>query len=190
MKVRNTLLALAFVIALFGSTAVHPAVIKGVRFDDTILAQQTRLFLKGTALSRYLVVLKGYAGAFYLPEGVESRQALEDVPKHLVLEYFHAIKADQFDNATKTMIKKNVSPAEFKRLLPKINQFVSAYRDVEPKDRYALTYLPGYGTRLTLNGELLIVIAGEAFAKALFSIWIGPKPVDAWFRSHVLGLSK
>lgn len=182
IKVRDTLFALTAVIARSGSTVVHAVVIKGVRFYDTVVA--------GHALSRYRVALKGYVGAEYLPEGVESRQALDDVPKHLVLKYFHAIKADQFGNATKTMIKKNVSPAEFKRLLPKINQFVSAYRDVEPKDRYALTYLPGYGTRLTLNGELLIVIAGEAFAKALFSIWIGPKPVDAWFRSHVLGLSK
>jgi hypothetical protein len=188
MKVRNTLLALAFVIALFGSTAVHPAVIKGVRFDDTILAQQTRLFLKGTALSRYLVVLKGYAGAFYLPEGVESRQALEDVPKHLVLEYFHAIKAKGFSNATKRMIEKNVTPVDLKRLSPKIDQLVEAYRDVEPGDRYALTYVPGYGTRLSLNGESLVVIAGEDFAKAVFSIWIGSSPIDERFRSGVLGI--
>lgn len=190
MTVRKTLFALAFVTTLSCSIAVHAALIKGVHFDDTIVAGNTRLFLKGTGLSRYLIVLKGYVGALYLPHGVESQEALEDVSKHLVLEYFHAIKAEQFGSATKTLIKKNVAPGEFKRLLPKVYQLVAAYRDVAPKDRYALTYIPGYGTRLMLNGELLVVIPGGDFAKALFSIWIGPNPVDAWFRSHVLGIDK
>jgi hypothetical protein len=190
MNFRNALFILAVVIALSGSTAVNAAVIKGVLFDDTVVARQTRLFLKGTALSRYLVVLNGYVGAFYLPEGVEGRQALEDVPKHLVLQYFHAIKAAQFGSVTKRMIKSNVTPAELERLLPKINMLISAYRDVEPGDRYSLTYIPGYGTRLTLNGETLVIIRGGDFAKAVFSIWIGPNPIDAWFRSHVLGIIK
>jgi len=190
MNGRKTLFVLAFMIVLFASAAVQAVVIKGISFDDTVVAGETRLFLKGTALSRYLVIIKGYVGAFYLPEGVESREALEDVSKHLVLEYFHAIKAKQFGSATKTLIKKNVAPDEFNRLLPKINRLVAAYRDVEPGDRYGLTYIPGYGTRLMLNGELLVVIPGGDFAKALFSVWIGPHPIDEWFRSHVLGINK
>jgi hypothetical protein len=190
MNIRKTLFVLTLVMFLYGSMAVHAAVIEGVRFDDTVTIQQTQLFLKGTGLSRYLVVLKGYVGAFYLPKGIESRQALDNVPKRLVLEYFHAIKAKGFSNATKRMIEKNVTPVDLKRLSPKIDQLVEAYRDVEPGDRYTLTYIPGYGTRLSLNGESLIVIAGEDFAKAVFSIWVGPSPIDEWFRSGVLAIDK
>jgi hypothetical protein len=188
MNIRKTLFVLTAVITLYGSMAVHAAVIEGVRFDDTVTVEQTRLFLKGTGLSRYLFVLKGYVGAFYLPKGIESRQALDNVSKHLILEYFHVIKAKGFGNATRKMIEKNVTPADIKRLSSKIDQLVEAYRDVEPGDRYALTYVPGYGTRLSLNGESLVVIAGEDFAKAVFSIWIGSSPIDERFRSGVLGI--
>ena len=190
MKIRKLLFLLIAVITFYDSMAVHAAVIEGVRFDETVTVEETRLFLKGTGLSRYLVVFKGYVGAFYLPKGVESLRALDNVPKHLVLEYFHAIKGTQFGHATKKMIAKNVTPADFRRLTPKIDQLAEAYRDIEPGDRYALTYIPGYGTSLSLNGESLIVITGGDFAKAVFSIWIGPNPIDESFRSGVLGIDK
>jgi hypothetical protein len=48
----------------------------------------------------------------------------------------------------------------------------------QPGDRYALTYLPGVGTELSLNGRPLGTIPGEDFAAALFSIWLGPHPLD------------
>ena len=178
-------------VLLVFSLAVLPAdgaQIEGVLFDDTVQIDQTRFYLQGTALLRYLVVFKGYVGAFYLPENIDPRRALADVPRHLVLEYFHAIKASQFAKATRLTIAENLTAEERKRLAPAIDRLAGAYRDVTPQDRYALTYFPGQGTRLTLNDKTLMVIPGADFSRAVFSIWIGPHPIDTAFRDRVLGI--
>lgn len=54
-------------------------------------------------------------------------------------------------------------------------------------DRGTLTYLPGRGTELTLNGRPLALIEGADFARAYFDIWLGPDPIDAGLRDALLG---
>jgi hypothetical protein len=51
-----------------------------------------------------------------------------------------------------------------------------------------LTYIPGRGTELALNGEPKGIIEGADFATALFSIWIGQKPIDESFKRQIMGL--
>jgi len=59
---------------------------------------------------------------------------------------------------------------------------------METGDRYSLTYIPGKGTELALNGEHKGTIEGSEFAAALFSIWLGNKPIDKTFKKQILGL--
>jgi hypothetical protein len=86
------------------------------------------------------------------------------------------------------MMEKNVDKATIERLRPQIDYHNSLYEDVEPGDRYALTYIPGRGTELALNGEPKGIIEGADFATALFSIWIGQKPIDESFKQQIMGL--
>ena len=65
----------------------------------------------------------------------------------------------------------------------------SLYVDVQPGDRYALTYIPGIGTELALNGQPMGVIEGADFAAAIFSLWLGENPYDKRFKSALLGLN-
>lgn len=166
------------------ATAIN---VNGTVFPDSVLIKNHRLNLKGAALLRYLVVIKAYTGAFYLPPEIPGTQALSDVPKQLVLEYRVSIKAGGFAEATTLYIQKNVDPKTFERLRPKLDDLNSLYRDVKPKDRYALTYIPGYGTELSLNGVPQGVILGKDFAFALFSVWLGAHPIDITFRDTLLG---
>jgi len=59
--------------------------------------------------------------------------------------------------------------------------------DVQPGDRYSLTYIPGNGTELALNVESKGFIEGADFAAAVFSIWLGPKPISDSFKQQILG---
>lgn len=161
--------------------------VNGTDYPDSILIKNRTFDLKGAALLRYMVFIKAYTGAFYLPQETSGADALSDVPKHLVLEYRVAIKAEGFAKATTLYIQKNVDQESFDRLKPKIDAFNALYRDVIPRDRYALTYTPGYGTELTLNGILQGVIPGKDFAFALFSVWLGAHPIDTDFRDALLG---
>ena len=77
----------------------------------------------------------------------------------------------------------------FASLEEPINRFNTFYRDVRPGDRYALTYLPGLGIELALNGERLGIIEGEELASAIFAIWFGDNPADESLKLELLGRS-
>jgi hypothetical protein len=191
MKIHhNRLLATAGAcMVFFVSGTLHAAVtrVDGTVFSNTVTVGQTQLHLKGAALLRYLYFIEAYTGALYLPETTDGSRALDDIPRQLVLEYRVAISADDFARATEKKIRDSVSDADFQRLLPKITALNRLYRDVVPKDRYALTYIPGSGTLLTWNDIPLGTIDGEEFARAVFSIWIGDNPIDKGFRDRLLG---
>ena len=169
------------------SAAPQAATVEGVTFSREVRAGDSTLALRGYGLLRYMVFIKAYVAAFYLPERIRSEDALGDVPKHLEIEYFHPITAEDFAKATSSSISRNVSLMTFQRLKPKIDEFNALYRDVKPGDRYALTYIPGKGTTLSWNGQPLGTVAGEDFAVGLFDIWLGPNPLDSDLKRLLLG---
>ena len=119
---------------------------------------------------------------------LQSSDVLEDVPKHLVLEYFHPIEGRKFGPATIKSLEKNIDTETLSRLMPRVEYHNSLYVDVKPGDRYSLTYLPGEGTTLKLNGVEQGTIEGADFAAAIFSIWLGPQPLDRSFKRSLLGM--
>jgi hypothetical protein len=160
--------------------------VEGVRFDTTVDTMDQRLHLHGAGLLKYMVFIKAYAGALYLPESVSSDHVLKPVAKQLVLEYFHPIKGEDFAKATRKKIADNATSDQVNGLQSRIDDLAAMYRDVKPGDRYALTYIPGEGTTLSLNGEALGSIPGDDFARAVFAIWLGANPIDQKFRDQLL----
>ena len=174
---------------LFGVllSAGNAAQVEGISFNDSYSAENIKLKLTGTGLLRYWG-FKAYTGAFYLQEGASIKDVLSDTAKRIELEYFRPIKGQDFGPATNKSIAKNVDSKTFKRLRPQIDYHNSLYEDVKPGDRYSLTYIPGRGTELALNGEPKGIIEGADFAAAVFSIWLGPKPINDSFKKQILGI--
>jgi len=160
------------------SAAPQAATVEGVTFSREVRAGDSTLALRGYGLLRYMVFIKAYVAAFYLPESIRPEDALGNVPKHLEIEYFHDINAQDFVKATTSSISSNLSLMTFQRLKPKIDEFNALYRDVKAGDRYALTYVPGKGTTLSWNNTPLGTVASDEFAVGLFGIWLGPNPLD------------
>jgi hypothetical protein len=182
---------LIFLLAL-GSAPHVPAApgqatVEGVAFKREVRVDDAVLALRGYGLLRYMIFVKAYVAAFYLPESVRSEDALTDVPKHLEIEYFHPIVAQDFAKATSASISQNTSLVTYQGLKPRIDELNALYRDIAPGDRYALTYLPGRGTTLSWNGQPLGTVAGREFAAALFGIWLGPNPLDGNLKDLLLG---
>jgi hypothetical protein len=173
---------------LTGAAASPAAVIEGVAFEEAYRLPDIELELRGYGLLRYMIFIKAYVGALYMPPGAEASQALGATPRRLELSYFHAITAEDFAEATRQKIADNVSTATQAAIAERLARFNGFYRDVQPGDRYALTYRPGWGTELSLNGQPLGRIEGEDFAAAVFAIWLGPNPIDATFRDTLLGV--
>jgi len=179
------LLATAVASPTSASTSTS-AEIEGVRFAGRVDRSGTALALNGVGLLRYKFFIKGYVAALYLGDEVRVDEALADVPRRLEIEYFWAISAEKFVRATREGISRSVDEATLQRLSGDIAQLNGLYRDGEPGDRYALTYLPGVGTELALNGEPLGVVEGRELAAALFGIWIGDRALDASLREQLL----
>ncbi len=162
------------------------AVIKDVRFADTVMVDQTELKVRGVAVLKWGMLFNVYAGAFYLPDGNPGRTWKSNIPKRLELAYFREIKAKDFSNSSDQLLRRNLSVAEYQELEERLKKFWPLFRDVKPGDRYRLTYSPGQGTELRLNDEPLGVVPGADFSVAYFGLWLGQDPISKKFRDRLL----
>jgi hypothetical protein len=167
--------------------SVLSAEVAGVFFDDTYTIDDTQLRITGVGLLRYMVFVKVYVAALYLEEGTGPDDVLSDIPKRLEIEYFHPIKAEDFVFSGEKLIAENVEPDMIVRLRARIDRMNALYEDVRPGDRYSLSYIPGKGTQLALNGQPKGIIEGVDFASAIFSIWLGPRPLSRSLKAALLG---
>jgi len=181
-------LAAALSVLLFAAAApAKQAVeVEGVRFAPTVQEGATTLLLNNAGLLRYRIVIKAYVAALYLGEDVTPSAVLDDVPKRLEAEYFWKLAGADFGPVTLEGMRRNVDAATLERLQPRLERFAALFVDVRPGDRYALTYLPGRGTELSLNGRPMGTIEGADFAAALFAIWLGPEPLDGNLKAALL----
>lgn len=168
------------------SVQTHALTVENVAFADSIAAGPFTLQLRNAALLRYLKLFRAYVAALYLPEEVPADKVLSDVPKRLEISYLVAIKGADFGRGAEPTLKRNHTQEELAGLQGRISRINAAYRDVRPGDRYALTYLPGRGTELSLNGTPLVTIEGADFAAAYFGIWLGREPIDDQLKRDLL----
>ena len=181
------LIGLCFVALLLFPSGSYAVQIEGARFTERISMEDKKLSLRGAGLLRYWG-FKAYVGAFYLEEGTAVDNALSDSAKRIEIQYMRSIKGKDFGPATVKSISKNVDSQTLKQLRTRLDYHNSLYEDVQPGDRYSLTYIPGKGTELARNGEPKGLIEGADFASAIFSIWLGSKPMNKSFKKQILGL--
>ena len=187
---KGSLLFPFFLLVTFLSFSVpevaHALTVENITFADSTTIGGKPVPLRNAALLRYLKFIKAYLAALYLPEGVKAEDVLADVPKRLEISYLVSIKGPDFDKGAAPVLERNQTPAERARLQGRIDRINAAYKDVKSGDRYSLTYLPGRGTELALNGTPLIVIEGADFAAAYFGIWLGREPIDEKLKRDLL----
>jgi len=164
--------------------------LEGVRFSEEYRSGDVTMRLSCVALLRYKLVIKAYVAALYLGDGAAAGDVLADVPKRLELNYFWGISGSDFGEAGDRILEQNLDAETFAAMRPRLERINALYRDVKPGDRYALTYIPGVGTELALNGDRIGVIEGADFGAAYFRIWLGDNPIDARFRDQLLGCAR
>jgi hypothetical protein len=179
-------IALSGAIAFAGTESGAERTVEGVRFAGVYEGEGFSLRFHNAALLRYKIVFRGYVVALYLPDGADPASALGPVAKRLEFSYFWKIPGPEFGKAGEEILTRNVDLQTVTALRERLDSINLAYKDVKPGDRYALTYRPGKGTELSFNGKPLVLVEGDDFAAAYFSIWLGKKPIDEDLKNELL----
>jgi hypothetical protein len=169
-----------------GAAAPHVR-IEDVAFARSIDVDGAPMRLAGAGLFRWKWVVKVYAAAWYVGDGADPRDLEADVPRRLEVSYLVPIEGPGFGRAARELLGSAFPPEVLAPLEERMARLHRAYVDVKPGDRYALTYLPGRGLELALNGTPLAVVEGADFARVYFAIWLGDRPIDRGLRAALAG---
>ena len=148
------------------------------------------LQLNGAGI-RYKFFFKIYVAALYLPRTQSDAAALlADPPANRVLMHFvyDEVSKAKMDDAWKEGFADNLEAAEFAALQPRLEQFIALFGDMHAGDEVWLDYVPGSGTRVTIDGRVRGTVPGADFNRALLSVWLGREPVSSSLRDSLLGL--
>ncbi len=163
--------------------------VSDLEFKDIFKRGSVELSLRGAGLKKFSSI-RIAAAAFYLKKDVDTKDALADVSKAIEIIFLQNIPAIELQRAMTKGIRLNVSQKEFNKLLPSNDILNAYYPSVKKMDRMQITYVAGKGTILEVNGVVKGAIPGADFGRAFFSIWLGQRPVDPFFKKILLGKVK
>jgi hypothetical protein len=169
--------------------------IEGVKLPDGITLSKggPELVLNGAGVRHKLMAVRVYIGALYLTaKKKNAEEVLADTgPKRVAMHVLiEELTAGELIASLNDAIAANHIPAEIaliERRLRDLNRMMSSIGVLKRGGVVYIDFIPGTGTRITVNGEDKLVIPGEDFFKALLRIWIGSKPVDGRLRDAMLG---
>ncbi len=180
-------LILAAALSLVAVT-VSAATVAGANIEDTVTVGGQKLVLNGAALRKKFVV-KVYVGALYLQQKQSNAAAIvtADAPRRQVMHFLYEVDKGKMVEAWEGGLKDNTpnASAEVKTAFKTLGTWME---DMPVGKRIVLTYTPGTGTLVEVNGKNKGTLGGKAVADALLNTWVGPKPgPGADFKKGILG---
>jgi hypothetical protein len=110
-----------------------------------------------------------------------------DAPRRQVMHFLYSVSKSQMCDAWDEGLEDNTKnpSAELKTAF----KTLCSWMEPIPKgNRLVLTYLPGQGTTVEVNGKAKGTLPGKATSDAILATWIGPKPGPGEdFKNAVLG---
>ncbi len=188
----KTLIALAGLLVLLHAPLVPAARVAGVEIPDQVTPAglDRPLQLNGAGV-RKKFFFKIYVGALYLPRKESSASAIlaADAPNRVLMHFLYdEVSRDKLAAAWREGFAANHAPRALAALESRIGQFSNLFGDAREGDRVWIDYLPGQGTRVTINDEMKGVVPGADFNHALLRVWLGDEPVMEDLKRAMLGL--
>ena len=184
-KIRTFLVPLVSVITL--TSQLLGGTLAGVTLPDTVQVGGRILLLNGLGLRKKYMVKVYVAGLYLEQKSADPGVILKpDAPKRIVMHFVRSVSKSQIVDAFSESLEDN-SPDAKQTIKADIDQFFGALDSVKDGDEIFLTYFPGTGTTVTIDGKQKLTIAAPAFAPVLFSVWLGPKPPSQDLKAGLLG---
>ena len=174
-----------------GAAAVE---VMGVKVADKVMlsAGGPELVLNGAGVRQKLMSVDVYVGALYLTAVRRTaNEVLADPgPKRVLMHVvIPELTAKELTASLNDAIAANHIPAEIaliEKRLSDLNRMMNSIGVLKRGAVVHIDFMPGAGTRITVDGVERITIPGDDFFRALLRIWIGRKPVDGRLRDALL----
>lgn len=185
-------IALAAAACLLAASAMAQTTVSGVKYDETVDARGTRLQLNGAG-TRYKAIFKVYTAGLYLGKkaGTPEEVLAAPGPKRMNITMLRDIDSGELGKLFSRGMEDNMDRAAFSKLIPgvlRMSQIFSDHKKLSAGDTFAIDWIPGTGTVITVQGKP----QGEPFKEpeffnALLRIWLGPNPADYKLKEALLG---
>lgn len=149
------------------------------------------LVLDGLGLRKKFFI-KVYVGGLYLPakESSPAKVLAADSPRRMTFHFLYSVSAKQMCDAWDEGLADNnpSAPADVKAGFKTLCTYME---DIPKGHEMVLTYVPGQGTTVEVNGKTKGTLAGKPTADAVLATWIGPHPGPGEdFKQAVLGAAR
>jgi len=180
-------LTLALSFAAFFAAVLVAGEVAGVKMPDSVTVDGKTLKLNGMGL-RKKMMFKVYVAGLYVETPTKDAAALISASeiKSMRLRILRNLKGAQVSESISDGFERN-SKDQMPKLKARLDKFAAMIPDVSEGDEIALTWLPDKGTSVAVRGTDRGVIEGRDFADALFSVWLGPNPVQEDLKKALLG---
>jgi hypothetical protein len=173
------------------SGAIQAREFDGIKLPDKIALPNTSKTVQLNGVGyRKKFFIKIYIGALYTEKLARSRDEVIalDGPKRVLMHFvYDEVSSEKLADAWNEGFEENLSEDAFNQLRPQIGKFNAMFPTVKEGDVIYLDYIPGSGTRVTINGENRGLVAGRDFNNALLDIWLGEEPADKSLKKAMLG---
>lgn len=180
--------ALVFCAWMAISTAmVHAREVAGVNMPNTTSVAGENLQLNGMGVLKKIIFVKIYVVGLYLQTPTTDAQVAirKNEIKRMVINMQHDVSRKKFVKALESSFTRNSGP-RMPALRSRLDELEHALPAIKKGNVLEFTYLPSSGTIMRCQGRE-VTIQGRDFADALFSIWLGAKPVNSDLRRELLG---
>ena len=186
MSSRISILILAFALA---GVSAGAQTLAGVTPADSVKVSGQTLVLNGAGARKKMFVTV-YVGALYLTSKQTSAQAIlaSDTPRRMVMHFVYNVDRGKMADAWQDGLAAN-TPNASTEVRGAFTTLSSWMEDIPAGNEIVLTYVPGRGTSVQVNGTIKgLLPGGKPVADAILATWIGPKPGPGEaFKNAILG---
>lgn len=174
---------IALVTVLFVLPA-HAGKLEGVTLPDAVTLGGVSLVLNGMGL-REKVFIDVYVAGLYLPAKTkDARKAIgDDVAKRIEMVMMRSVDRGKLADTMRESIEAAGSAEARKHA----GTLAGWMEDVVEGDRITLDYVPGTGTTVSVKGKAKGTVAGVAFMRAVWGIYLGEDPPTEALKAGLLG---
>jgi hypothetical protein len=165
--------------------------VEGVEVPEVAVfgSEDVQLVLNGAGVRKKFFI-KVYVGALYLPKRLRNAAEILSLTgeKRVTMHFVHSkVSAEKMMDGWTNGFSANHSAEEMEELQERLDKFNTMFPTLHKGGMVRLDFIPSEGTQVWINNQMVGIIKGADFNRALLKVWLGEHPVDTDLKKGMLG---